>query len=159
MPTQEQRQKFEEIKAKKEGKTQPEQGFQGNQEAAPKGRKSETDEAIHGTFEQVGGAIATRGQQKLNQFVKDIVKSRQIAVNQAADILEMADSGELDVQLLVAEMQRRRERRAIKQAPNSFEFEYPNGFDPAGYGIDLDAAVTTVMLDSGLHRAKAIAGV
>ncbi len=142
----------------KQDKTATGQGFQNDRVESPKGRQSESDQSIHSTYNQVGGAIVTRGEQRLNQFVQKVVESRITSVNKAADILEMADSGELDIQLLVGEMNRRRERRALKSAHVDYDFA-TQGFDVNGYGIDLDAAVTTVMLDSSLHSAKAIAGV
>jgi hypothetical protein len=79
-----------------------------------------------------------------------MVESRKTQVTRFVDFLEKAETGELDLALIGAELQRRKERKA--DVPASFDLDSP------GFGIDLDQTVDCTELITGFSRAKAIAG-
>jgi hypothetical protein len=154
MATEEQKRRFEEIKAEKEGRPHPQapQGFQADR-TQPKTKATKTKReagnqlAIHGQFEQIAGCIAEQSEHRLAALTSAIVSNREQEVEKYVDILEMAESGELDVHFLVKGLQERRQQRLTAgEPPQEYNFK-ADGFDKRGYGIDLDVAIQTVALE------------
>ena len=115
------------------------------------GRKADNLKA-HQQYEAVGNALAVSGDARLGSLVASVIDQRKASVAQFADVLEAAETGELDLMLLAAELESRRQRRQ----PEPVEFKIKSSFNP---GIDLDTTVDCVGLISGFSSAKAIAGV
>ena len=163
MATEEQKQRFEEIKAKKEGQSQAGQGFKASgkpqskakTEASKENRKADNQLAIHNQFEQIAGCIAEQSEYRLQALTSAVVSNREQEVEKYVDILEMAESGELDVHFLVKGLQERRQKRLeAGEPPQEYNFN-TDGFDKRGYGIDLDIAITEVALEPFWKQPKA----
>jgi hypothetical protein len=128
------------------------QGFQADRaQPKTKGPKAKRDAgnqlAIHGQFEQIAGCIAEQSEHRLAALTSAIVSNREQEVEKYVDILEMAESGELDVHFLVKGLQERRQQRLTAgEPPQEYNFK-ADGFDKRGYGIDLDVAIQTVALE------------
>ena len=151
MATEEQKQRFEEIKAKKEAQTQAGQGFQAERPKTKnketKSRESGKQLAIHQRYEDIAKGLSEQSENRLAALTSAVVANRDQEVEKFVDVLEMADSGELDLHLIVTKLQQRREQRQLAGVPSQ-EFNFNiDGFDTRGYGIDLDKAITEVALE------------
>lgn len=118
-------------------------------------RKTDNQLAIHNQFEQIAGCIAEQSEYRLAALTSAVVSNREKEVEKYVDILEMAESGELDVHFLVKGLQERRQQRlAAGEPPQEYNFN-ADGFDKRGYGIDLDVAIQNVALEPFWNQPKA----
>ena len=128
----------------------------GNQK--PKSKQSKQSERnsdnlkAHQQYEAVGNALAVSGDARLGSLVASVVEQRKSSVAQFADVLEAAETGELDLMLLASELENRRQKRQSEPV----EFKIESSFDP---GIDLDSTIDCAGLITGFSGAKAIAGI
>jgi hypothetical protein len=151
------------LEQEKQGKNQAGQGFKTDRKPqakaktqAPKEKRvSDTQLAVHGQFEKIAGCIAEQSEHRLAALTSAVVSNREQEVEKYADILEMAESGELDVHFLVKSLENRRQQRlAAGEPPQEYNFN-ADGFDKRGYGVDLDIAITQVALKPFWERPVA----
>jgi hypothetical protein len=120
-----------------------------------KGRKSDKQLTIHQRYEDIAKGLAEQSQHRLAALTTAVVANREQQVEKFVDILEMADSGELDLHLIVKKLQERREQRMLTEAPQQFNFNV-DGFDTRGYGIDLDMEISKVSLTPAWEKPAAL---
>jgi hypothetical protein len=134
-------------------KPQPQagQGFQAERPKAKpketKSRKSDNQLVVHQHYEAIAKGLSEQSENRLAALTSAVVANRDKEADKFVDVLEMVDSGELDLHLIVTKLQQRREQRELTGAPSQ-EFNFNiDGFDTRGYGIALDKAITEVALE------------
>lgn len=128
---------------KNSGKPQP----KAKTETSKESRKSDNQLVVHQHYEAIAKGLSEQSENRLAALTSAVVANRDKEVEKFVDVLEMADSGELDLHLIVTKLQQRREQRELTGAPSQ-EFNFNiDGFDTRGYGIDLDKAITEVALE------------
>jgi len=146
-------------------KPQPQagQGFKNSGKPQPKtksdtpkeSRKADDQLVIHGQFEKLAGCIAEQSELRLAALTSAVFSNREQEVKKFVDLLEAAESGELDYHLVVKGLNERRQKRLEGgEPPQEYNFNI-DGFDKRGYGIDLDIAITEVALKPFWERPVA----
>lgn len=146
-------------------KPQPQagQGFKASSKPQPKAkseapkesRESSNQLAIHNRFEDLAGCLAEQSEHRLAALTGAIFSNREQEVEKYVDLLEAAESGELDYHLVVKGLNERRQKRLeAGEPPQEYNFNI-DGFDKRGYGIDLDIAITEVALEPFWKQPKA----
>ena len=107
----------------------------------------------HSEYEALGRVLGQSSNNRLSTLAHTLVESRKPSVEQFCDVLEMAQSGELDLMLINAEMQRRMAQRESNDIPESFNI------GGEGLNLDISGSSDCVALITGFGTAKAIAGV
>lgn len=121
MPTEEQRQKFEKIKAEKESKSTAGQGFQNDRTATTQEPTKGNELVAHQAFEHVAQSITQLSENRLNSLTGAVIESRKQQVDKHLDILAQVESGEVDAFFLTQGLMERRQAR--KEAPQTFEVQ------------------------------------
>lgn len=136
---------------KASGKPQP----KAKSEAPKEGRKSNNQLAIHKQFEELAGCIAEQSEYRLAALTSAVFSNREQEVEKYVDLLEAAESGELDYHFVVRGLNERRQKRLqAGEPPQEYNFNI-DGFDKRGYGIDLDIAISQVALEPFWKQPKA----
>ena len=131
------------------------QGFGKPSGSPKKSGKSGSAIKVHGQYEQVAEGLSQSGDIRLGTLAHSFIESRKTSVNKFCDLLEKAETGELDLILIAQNMQERRDRRT--QESQEFDIASNNPLD--GLGLDLEGADDYLSMITGSSTAKAIAGV
>lgn len=136
---------------KASGKPQPKK----KSEPAKESRKSDSQLAIHNQFEEIAGCISKQSEYRLQTLTHAVVSNVKQHTEEHLDVLEMAESGELEGIFLIQGLQERRQKRLeAGEPPQEYNFN-TDGFDKRGYGVDLDIAITKVALEPFWKQPKA----
>lgn len=139
------------------------QGFKASGKPQPKTKSEPTKESressnqltIHNRFEELAGCLAEQSEHRLSALTSAVFSNREQEVEKFVDLLEAAESGELDYHLVVKGLNERRQKRLqAGEPPQEYNFNI-DGFDKRGYGIDLDIAITEVALEPFWKQPKA----